>query len=145
VVVLLDTNILGRYVVASDPAHASVTAALLRLQQTGSEIRICSQNLYEFWSVATRGVEHNGLGMSPAEARTEVDRLRSAFAVLAESPSLLEVWLDLCTKYGTIGRSAHDARLVALMLVYGIQHVLTLDPGGFRRYTEINVLTPAEI
>jgi predicted nucleic acid-binding protein len=56
-----------------------------------------------------------------------------------------ERWLDLCSRYGVSGRSAHDARLVALMLAHGLTHLLTLNSADFARYAEITAVTPDDV
>jgi predicted nucleic acid-binding protein len=48
-------------------------------------------------------------------------------------------------QYRITGVSVHDARIVAQMIAWGIRDIVTLNPGDFRRYTEISVLTPREI
>ena len=59
---LVDTNILTRM---TDPAHAmhreALDAVTLLIQQ-GHRLHVVPQNLYEFWVVATRPLNVNGLG-----------------------------------------------------------------------------------
>jgi predicted nucleic acid-binding protein len=43
------------------------------------------------------------------------------------------------------GKSVHDARLVAAMIVHGIGEILTFNMQDFTRYTEISVLDPANV
>jgi predicted nucleic acid-binding protein len=40
------------------------------------------------------------------------------------------------------GKNAHDARLVAAMLVHGLTHVLTFNGKDFARFGEIAVIPP---
>jgi hypothetical protein len=42
--------------------------------------------------------------------------------------------------YQVSGKNAHDARLVAAMLVHGIESILTFNTQDFFRYGEIRVL-----
>jgi hypothetical protein len=53
----------------------------------------------------------------------------------------------LIAKYAVSGKQVHDARLVAMMLVWQIEQVLTLNDRDFRRYEPegITVVTPASI
>lgn len=44
-----------------------------------------------------------------------------------------------------MGKSAHDARIAALMLAHGVTHLLTLNPTDFTRYNGITPVTPQEI
>jgi hypothetical protein len=41
------------------------------------------------------------------------------------------------------GKSGHDARLVAAMVVHGLTHLLTFNTSHFARYSGITVLDPA--
>jgi predicted nucleic acid-binding protein len=143
--ILLDTNILLRYAVRTDPAHPQVRAASKRLVENGWELCIGTQNLVEFWVVATRPLNVNGFGLTPEQARQEIALLMAAYTVLRDPQDLLERWLDLCTRHAVSGRPAHDARLVALMLAHGITHLLTLNPADFARYAEITCLTPDSV
>jgi predicted nucleic acid-binding protein len=104
-----------------------------------------NQSLFEFWVVATRPLEVNGLGMGAHQARGEVLGILNAFSLLPDPADLLERWLDLCVRHSVCGRPAHDARLVAVMLAHGITHLLTLNPGDFARYPKATCLAPADV
>ncbi len=135
--IFLDTNIILRNAIRTDPQHARVSASLQRLVRGGWELCIGVQNVVEFWVVATRPTNVNGLGLSPAQARQEVTAIMAAYTLLRDPPDLLERWLDLCSRYSVSGRTAHDARLVALTLAHGLTHFLTLNGADFARYSEI--------
>jgi predicted nucleic acid-binding protein len=141
----LDTNILLRNAVQSDPQHLLVRGALERLVTDGWELCIGVQSVYEFWVVATRPTDVNGLGLSPAQAKQEVVVIIAAYTLLRDPPDLMERWLDLCSRYTVSGRPSHDARLIALMLAHGVAHFLTLNPADFNRFAEITCLTPAQV
>jgi predicted nucleic acid-binding protein len=143
--ICLDTNIILRNAIRTDPQHARVSAALERLVQGGWELCIGVQNVVEFWVVATRPTNVNGLGLSPGQAQQEVAVLMTAYTLLRDPSDLLERWLDLCSRYAVSGRPAHDARLVALTLSHGLTHFLTLNPTDFARYAEITCLTPDDV
>jgi predicted nucleic acid-binding protein len=143
--ILLDTNISLRNAVQGDPLHAKVNAALARLIRAGWELCVGTQNLVEFWVVATRPTDVNGFGMTPQQAASEIVDLTTAHTLLRDPPDMLERWLELCTRYGVSGRPAHDARIVALMLAHGVTQLLTLNVADFRRYTEITCLTPDDV
>lgn len=44
-----------------------------------------------------------------------------------------------------MGKPAHDARLVAVMHVYGLDAILTFDRTGFSRYPGIQVVHPDQV
>ena len=43
------------------------------------------------------------------------------------------------------GAKVHDARLVAVMETYGLQHLLTFNVTDFKRYGNIAVLQPGSL
>lgn len=143
--VLVDTNLLVRLAQPTHPMHAIAQAAIGRLQQQGRVLCVVPQNLYEFWVVCTRPLPANGLSLSILEASAELDRITATFDVFPETPAFLAVWKQLVLDHQCIGKPAHDARLVAAMLVHGITHLLTFDAAGFGRYAMITVLTPAQV
>jgi predicted nucleic acid-binding protein len=48
-------------------------------------------------------------------------------------------------KYQVVGKNAHDARLVAAMIVHGIERILTFNNTHFQRYQEIDVISPDQV
>jgi len=118
--------------------------ALVALRIGGERLSITPQNLVEFWAVATRPVERNGLGLSVEAADAELARLESFFPVLPETPAIYPEWRRLVVTYRVTGLRIYDARLVASMQVHGISHLLTFNGDDFRRYTEITVVHPVQ-
>ena len=104
-------------------------------------MRITSQNLIEFWAVATRPLTENGLGFSVDRAMEELRVLKQLFILLPDAP-LQSEWERLVTTYRVSGKSCHDARLVAAMMVHGTMSILTFNIQDFTRYAGIIVLDP---
>lgn len=115
--------------------------AIGSLRRNGEPLHIASQNLFEFWAVATRPITDNGLGLTVEQASRELDRIRQLFLLLPELP-LLQEWERIVAAYQVSGKNSHDARLVAAMLVNGVGSILTFNSQDFRRYREIQVLDP---
>ena len=86
---LLDSNILLRMAQDTHPMHAEATQATTMLIRQGETVHIIPQNLYEFWSVATRVIKYNGLGLSIMDAQNELARLRSLFSYLPDTPAVV--------------------------------------------------------
>ncbi len=123
--------------------YADTLNAISTLRAAGEELVITSQNLIEFWRSATPPVERNGLGLTIAEARTQLERLEELFLVLPDVPEIYPEWKRLILQYGVIGVNVHDARLVASMLVYRLTHILTFNVKDFHRYaSEITPVNP---
>jgi predicted nucleic acid-binding protein len=87
-VILLDTNILLRYVSRTDPSHRLVRSIVRGLLSSGDILCVVPQNIYEFWAVATRPLSVNGLGLSVAETDTEFADIVATFRFLPDLPGL---------------------------------------------------------
>jgi predicted nucleic acid-binding protein len=146
-IVLLDTNILVRISEADHPRHGECLDLMRRSAEGDlqSDLCICAQNLIEYWAVATRPLFANGLGLSTAVAATDILQFQGILRHLSEPSDIVGLWFDLVRRYDVRGRQVHDTRLVALMLSYGINHIVTLNPDDFSRYTEITCLAPAGV
>jgi predicted nucleic acid-binding protein len=143
--VLADSNVFLRSIQPGHPHHAEADRAVAYLLSAGDEVCLVPQNLYEFWSVATRPVAQNGLSLPVARVSAELGRLKQLFTLLPDVPDILPEWERLVAAHAMLGRNSYDARLVAAMLVHGVTHLLTFDDGDFRRFTGITVLTPASV
>lgn len=143
--VLLDTNILGRMAEPGHAQHATATDAVTALIARGDTPCLVPQVLYEFWVVVTRPLASNGLGYSPARADAELTHLSGLYPLLLDTPTVFAEWRRLVTTQGVSGKNAHDARLVAAMLVHGVSHVLTFNGADFARFAGITVLDPASV
>src|SRR4051812_12037627 len=101
---VLDSNILLRMAQDTHPMHAPATQATTTLIRQGETVHIIPQNLYEFWSVATREIKYNGLGLSISDAQAELAKLRALFLFLPDSPAILPEWERLVTTHAVSGR-----------------------------------------
>lgn len=144
---LVDTNVLARWVNRLDPSHMLAVNALARLGGDGHTPTLVPQCIYEFWSVATRPKEAtNGLGMDLEAASAIADRLAPPlFLLLQDERAIFPIWRDLVTRYSVRGKPSHDARLVAAMLRHKLTHILTFNTADFARYTEIEAIHPTQI
>ena len=145
---LLDTGILLRLVNENDPLHAEVEQAVDTLILRREDLLITTQNVAELWNVATRPVANNGLALSPADAaKVYQDAIEPLCGLLVEMDTLPDLFRRLLVQYDVVGKQVHDARLVAMMIVWQIENVLTLNDRDFRRYEPegITVITPASI
>jgi predicted nucleic acid-binding protein len=125
--------------------HGACRDAVTHLAKQGWDTCSCAQVLIEFWVVATRPIEVNGLGLSIADVAANLADISTAFTCLPEPSDIAVGWQELAVKHKVLGKQAHDARLVALMLSHGISQLLTLNTSDFARYPEITPLTPAEV
>lgn len=142
---LLDTNVLLRSSDPTSPLQALADISVTRLLGRNDRLYITSQNIIEFWVVATRPAQVNGLGWSVEKTRIEIEQILNQFPLLEETPDIFPHWFNLVTTYQLQGKRVHDARLVAVMLAYGITHLLTFNPDDFRIVNEIVVVHPQAI
>src|SRR5437870_4149441 len=118
---LLDTGILIRLVDKKDILHALVEEAIDKLIVRQEDLLISTQNIAELWNVATRPAVNNGLALSTgAIAKLYDDTIVPICRVVTETASLPDELKRLLIDYGAIGKQVHDARLVAIMLVWQI-------------------------
>jgi predicted nucleic acid-binding protein len=142
---LVDTNVLLRWSQPQLPEHPLAFAAVDTLQRRGEGVFLTPQNLVEFWNVATRPALSNGLGLSPAEADRDVQRLEHVFPLLPDIPAIHAEWRQLVVAVIVQGRQVHDARLAAVMRAHGIAHILTFNTADFVRYPGITAVHPRDI
>lgn len=142
---LVDTNLLLRLAHPNHPHHSAARQCLDRLRHDGHELRVVPQVLYEYWVVLTRPLANNGLGFSATQASTDIQRIKVLFPPLRDERGILEPWERLVVAEQVLGKSAHDARLVAAMKRHGLTHIVTFNTADFRRYPGIAVLDPMQI
>lgn len=139
---LLDTNILTRTAQQDHPHYAAASEAVNVLLERGEQLYIVPQNLYEFWAVATRPKHDNGLNMTVPEARTRIARIKRMFILLRDERGILSTWERLMNRHEVMGKTTHDARLVAAMHRHNLESLLTFNASHFARFSGIIVLTP---
>jgi len=143
--VLVDTNILLRSAQPNHPHSSQATHAVARLLRRKDAVFFCSQNIAEFWNVATRPTYANGLGVSTEEARVEVSSIENSLTLLPDVPGIYPVWKQLLQDHQVQGVKVYDARLVAIMSVYGVDSILTFNTADFARYGQIRAVDPASV
>lgn len=142
---LIDTNILIRSVLRTDAQHQDALRAIRTLWNNGHSVCVVPQNLYEFWSVATRPASSNGLGMRPRQADRMTTRIEKLLLLFRDTPAVYDEWRRLVASHSASGKTSHDARLVAAMHVHGIENLVTFNVDDFKRYLGIKVIHPSKV
>lgn len=137
---LLDTNVLLRYAAPTHTQHEVTYATIQSLFDRDQELYVSSQNLIEFWNVATRPSKQNGFGLSSVEALRQLQDIEKSFTPLPDHPDVFGEWRRLVVEKGVKGVKVHDARLVAVMKVYGISRILTFNINDFQRYASEGIV-----
>ena len=140
--ILMDTNILLRFVDPNDPEYALVREAVKALAGRGESLCFAAQNLVEFWNVCTRPASKNGLGLTPAQTDERATLIEGSFRLLPDNERVHAEWRRLVVQYSVAGVQVHDARLAASMLVHGVSNILTLNDRDFGRYSGISAIHP---
>jgi predicted nucleic acid-binding protein len=143
--ILIDTNILLRLLQPHHPHCALAELAIGTLRTQNETLNLTPQNLMEFWAVATRPANENGLGMTVETAAGELAAFRRLFTLLPETASVFQEWARLVTTHQVSGKSTHDAHIVAAMNVHGITGILTFNVQDFTRYSEITAVHPTTV
>jgi predicted nucleic acid-binding protein len=145
--ILVDTCVLTRLADLDSADRSAARRTVLALRKTGENLVIVSQNLCEFWAVASRkpgrpalGGE-NGLGMGPAAIQQWIAWYKRLCTLLPESTDVHSAWEALASQYQPKGAGVFDLRLVAFMQVYKIDRLLTLNTKHFQKYS-ISLLDP---
>ena len=142
---LVDTNVLLRWSDADHPLHSQCVGAVDRLVDQGYCVCTCAQVLIEYWAVATRPREVNGLGLAVEGIERNLTDIDQIFLCLPEPPDIAVRWHKLAVSKRVLGRQAHDARIAAFMLAHGISHILTLNACDFTRYQGIVPVSPSDV
>lgn len=142
---LLDTNILLRLTDFNDPTHAQVASASGSLVAKGFQLCCTLQNVAEYWNASTRPVDRNGLGLSPVQTSLRLRQVARRLSVLPEPADTLERFLYLLLQHEVRGIQVHDCHLAAVMLVNGVNHILTFNTVDFARYSEIEAIHPGTL
>jgi predicted nucleic acid-binding protein len=142
---LLDTNILLRIADTSSSQHHLVINTIKEILKSGDKCVITAQVLVEFWVVATRPTDVNGLGWIPQETRDKINQFIAQFILIQETPDIFTNWLQLVTDNDIKGKRTHDIRLLAVMKAHNITHLLTFNPRDFIQLPDLTIIQPQDI
>jgi predicted nucleic acid-binding protein len=147
--ILADTNILTSFTNTLHVHSGAARLALKKLRSADERIVLAPQNLYEFWAVATRATNHsspasNGLGMTTDQARAWINYFKRQYEVLSDRDDLHVQWLEVVTEKRVKGFRSYDARLVAVMKIYGVQRILTFNGKDFAGM-DVTVVDPRSV
>jgi predicted nucleic acid-binding protein len=142
---LLDTNILLRQRQIDHLHHQVAVNAIKKLRANNHELCIFPQNLYEYWVVATRPTDVNGLGLEFDQAQKELELLKKLYSLHLDKPETFLQWEKLIITYQIKGKRSHDVKIIACMIVHQIENILTFNTDDFKKFTEIIAINPQSI
>lgn len=146
---LVDSNLLLRGAQATHPLYALTESFVANLRLQNEIVYACPQNCTEFWAVATRPVAANGFGFSTATAEIALAKIERLFPLLPDDPRIYAEWRRPVIEAGVSGKPTHDARLLAVAIVYGIDTLLTYNISDFTRFAAlaptVRILDPSAV
>ena len=142
---LVDTNVLLRALDRQHQLCRVARRAMINLRRHNYNLFLTAQNLIEFWAVATRPVDANGLGMSTQWSAAQLTRIKRFFSILPDTADMFAEWERIVIQQEVSGKKAHDARLVASMKVYDITKILTFNSADFSRFPDITIIEPQKL
>ncbi len=131
----VDTNILLRAFVTEMQLHGEANELLKHLLSEDAELWINGQVIREFIVQVT----HPRTLIVPltiAQVVTEVNAFKPIFSIADETAAVREKLLELLEEYPTAGKQVHDANIVATMLAYGIETLITLNTADMKRFSD---------
>jgi len=144
--ILVDSNILCRLARSDDPQHEAAKKAVEVCLERREELLLTPIAQREFWVVATRPHEQNGLGFSPSQAAQHLKDFEQFSSFVPDTPAVHQNWQRLVVQHQVSGKDAHDAVYVAAMQAHGVGQILTFNAEDFRRYQrQITILTPEQL
>lgn len=131
----VDTNVLLRATLAEMPLHHQAEAVVRNMRDAQTELWISRQVIREYLVQVT----HPRTFASPLsieELDRQVTAIHSLFRVADETYEVTAQLMALLRTYATRGKQIHDANIVATMLAFGIDTLLTFNLDDFRRFED---------
>jgi predicted nucleic acid-binding protein len=132
----LDTNILVYASVDSSPFHAVALAAIADLEAQNVQLWISRQVMREYLATLARP----RVGIPITDLTRAIRVLEMRYEVAEEGPLVTAQLLALLDQ--NLSRQIHDTNIVATMLTYGIQRILTNNPDDFAPYQSMITIVP---
>lgn len=140
--IAIDTNVLVYAHRVDSPFHDAAEAAVRSLAEGRRSWAIPWPCVHEFYSVATNARIYD----PPSTPHQALDQL----AAWSESPTLqllgeradhLHRLTELALAAAIAGPKIHDARIAAICLAHGVDHLITLDR-DFSRFPKLRTKSP---
>jgi predicted nucleic acid-binding protein len=141
----VDTNVLIRATIATAPLHKEAQQLIYSQWNNNVELWISRQVVREFIVNVTRPQPYAPTVMV-GQLEQQVEMISTLFRVADETAPVTSKLLELLREFPTGGKQIHDANIVATMLVYGIDTLMTQNVEDMRRFvSKISLIPLAEI
>lgn len=131
----IDTSVLLRATITQFPLHQEAKQLVISQIEADAELWISRQVIREYIAQVTRPQ----LFMNPmttAQVESQWNMLRALCEIADETEAVTKQLLALLRDYSTGGKQVHDANIVATMLVYGIDTLLTINVEDMKRFAD---------
>lgn len=130
----VDTNILLRALLTEIELHSEADKLLKRLLREEAELWISGQVIREFTVQATHPRTLK-VPLTITEVVREVQTIEQVFNIADDTALVRQNLLALLQAFPTQGKLVHDANIVATMLAYQIDTLVTINLDDFRRFS----------
>ena len=129
--VVVDTNIL---LAATDRSRDTHQAATAFLNTDERRLALTPQIVREYFAVATRPVQANGLGLPSENAVANIEQFLEDMELLDETLPTTSRLLDLLIQRPATGKQVHDANIVAVAVTHKASTIVTDNIAHFLRF-----------
>jgi predicted nucleic acid-binding protein len=139
--IFIDTNIL---VYANNSLSPFCSAARTKLNEavnTYEHLWVSRQVFREFAAVISREMLATG-NSDFGKLESVIQQFEHDFLVAEESSKVTAKWLSLLKETKSAGKQVHDTNIVATMLVYNIDTLLTHNISDFQRFSHLIAVAP---
>lgn len=143
--VFLDTNVLLTASAPNRPLHRHAQTVLQYWPARGIELFVNGQVVREYLVVATRPLQVNGLGLSSANAHSNMRAILGRSHVLDETSRVVECLLAMVRKHGITGKRIHDVNIVATAVAHGMDWILTDNAAHLRGLADLQLCKLADV
>jgi predicted nucleic acid-binding protein len=138
--VFVDTNVLLTATAPARPLHRAAQQVLAAWPPMGVELCVSGQVVREYLVVATRPSQVNGLALTMADARRNIEAVLQRTRLLDENDAVLRRLLALLGKSRIMGKRVHDAGIVATAEAHRVRKLVTDNAAHFVGLGELEVL-----
>ena len=129
----VDTNILLRLLSPQMPLHQEAEALIRRQWENEVELWISRQVVREYLVQVTHPNTFSP-SITFQQVMSQLEIIQTLFHIADETQKVTEMLLSILQTYPTRGKQIHDANIIATMMAYEIDTLLTINLRDFRRY-----------
>ncbi|HEY3358054.1 MAG TPA: type II toxin-antitoxin system VapC family toxin [Polyangia bacterium] len=138
--VFVDTNVLLIATAPARPLHVAAQTVLNTWPAKGVELCVSGQVVREYLAVATRPEAVNGLALTMADARRNIEAILTRTRLLEETQAVVRRLLTALRKIRVAGKRVHDLGIVATAETHGIRKLVTDNGAHFRGLGDLELI-----